>query len=74
MLPSSKGSDNGNHIPLVQRPALNTGQHIALNPSVKRPEQTRERGRPRLLRFLNPFDAALKGADACHCGYRSPRW
>ena len=51
------------HIPPVQHPAFNAEQNFALNPSVEGGEQGRERGRLRLLRFLYPLDAALKGAD-----------
>lgn len=30
MLPCSQGSNNRHHVPPVQRPALDTGQHLAL--------------------------------------------
>ncbi len=61
--PCTEGSDDRYHIPPVQHPAFNAEQNFALNPSVEGDEQGRERGRLRLLRFLYPLDAALKGAD-----------
>ena len=74
MLPAAQGGDDRHHIPPVQRPAFNARKHLALNPSIKGTEQDGKGRRLRLPRFLYPLDAALKGADACHCGYFSPRW
>lgn len=66
MLPIAEGSDDRHHVPPVQRSALNARQHLMLDPSIERAKHDREGRRLRLLRFLYPLDAALKGADACH--------
>lgn len=63
-----KSGDYGNQILPVQRPALDTGQHVALNPSVKRAEPLHERRwrRHGCLLQLPPLASAKSG--------RPPLW
>ncbi|HEY8603660.1 hypothetical protein [Tsuneonella suprasediminis] len=44
MLPATEGSYDHNHVVTRQRTTLDTGQHLALNPSIKGTEQDGEHG------------------------------